>query len=692
MRSLKILLIIVTCLLTAYAIPMAIGLWAPYSLYAAIALTALGAVLCSGCIAYNLKLYFGYKNKILTASASEMLKYHENQKSAITENAEAAKRAVEKEIKSAKIYNVLLILAQVTLSAGVCMFLNRLILTTGENGNFGTSALGQFLTCTVLYLFLGLNPLATLLYLGRPDYYKNFSGDVLQPKEYPALNRLAEKAAKAVGYTGKFYLVQDLNGEGFAITDNGNARSLRIPPVMLNFLTEAEFYGILLHEFSHAASRDTRLSRRYATETERYNAERSALFRFMKNLFFMGIEIRINEQIDLFNAFTTIFREKKADDAVRQFGDPQAYIDATAKAYLYDECFRSPVRELNFEMYESETAPNDYYERKLNIFERDYRKILAQKKEILLRTLPAKSASHPTLAMRMQAMGVSDFDPDRREKEGALKDECEKYLKACSKLRADGDGWEECRKEYEERKHRMEEYERMVSSGEEPDELQKIDVMYDYYLTDQKKAVAIAEEMLQKQNFPYAALVLGIVLCEKDDTHGIELLLNAAEQSFYVFQSVGDFIGDTALRTGDEEFMEQTRNKMTEILQTQLDSVRRNIKPVRLRPSSFAPCDLREETLASLRRVFARLFGKTENCNVEIYIAKLKQHCGKNEYCVSVHLHSAKPQEVQKIHSVCSDAAYYLEKLENREEKFFLRFRQSRLHKAVKKKGVLLYP
>lgn len=611
--------------------------------------------------------------ELLNISAREMQNRFEEAREAITRNAEENKLKLQTLIERCRLLTIGLLVSTFLLELACD------ILLFGVLGGLDISE--AFLICSgvngVIFGAFATIPCGALYNNTLPKNQPNRTAlkEELSPHDYPLLYDVAQRAANSVGYRGTFVLCRKLDLSGISVSEENGTVFVHLPPESVYILTESELYQILLHEFMHAVNTDTaflteiELAKWKYTPHSRWNA-----------FYFSHILERIEYESQLYLTYASRLHEAKADEAIKLYGDPQTYLNGTAKTMLCDKIlFALPRREIRYDFYESETVPTDFYERLIAIFEKELPAVLEEEKAILFRTLPTKTDSHPTFRMRADALGLTDFDPFEREPQGAYRAEITRFCRSCSSARATAfskQQWETARKEeYLNVKEHIAAFE---AKGDEADDGERNAALWDYLVVDQDKALALADSILQQdEDNAVANYMKGLILCGRNQD-GIAYLDKAIMRTVNCFESAGDMMARYVFSTGNEEIVETFRAKQPEYAQLALNVVKRRMQYTP-KPKQFLPCDMERTKIEALKRVVTRI-GKDRFPQAAIVSTSVGTE-GDKIYVLCVLL----PQKIDEtVITAVEDLSVYLNSLETNEQAI-LCYRQQKTDAFLKK-------
>ncbi|MCH5147186.1 MAG: hypothetical protein J1F61_04160 [Clostridiales bacterium] len=608
-----------------------------------IALAALGALWYIGCVIFNV-IYMALRtNELMTTSADVWQDYFEKQKDEIRTNGEKARKKVSHSILLGLLYGISLMIATAFIAWGLGMIASHYMILRPDLINIWGKLSILIALSAMIFAMFGLTPAGTVLFAGAsPRRMPLGMTDIIRDKDFPLLYAVADRAAKAVGYTGKFHLRKDLEDYGISVTEEYGVVFVYLSPTILSIMTENELYCVLLHEFSHATNSDTKWYASFSSAVAKFDSDGRGLLQKIKSVLFAKVEQTIYETADLYRTYSSLEQEQCADEAIKEYGDTQAYINCTAKDCILTRFLAAPNPELYYNIYESETPVTDYYEHKRNLFEKALPTEYDRLEEVILRTLPGKSDSHPTLSMRMKSLGVADFDVFARP-EGEYLEELNRFVSDCSKIYAlDTETWKENRKtDYIEVKERLEKFEAKLAAGDTPDKYELWESLTDYSFSAPEKALGLADKILKNNPEDKRALaVKGMILCALDNSDGLAILRKAADKAnVFSATTLYKMYGDAVLRSGDEKLLEEFRAEKS-VAQRMVDCAISRYSIKRPSPKHILPCCLSKSKVEDIccvlnnhgkdfDSVYIATQGNTK-VNTHIVLYKLKKPNARN--------------------------------------------------------------
>ncbi len=660
MKKLRSVLIPIAVLIAYLAIPaLAFGFF-PLPYPVGIALAAFGAVsLITGAI-LNAVLSKRYQEKILDTPLSKFQSYLMNRREQIMSKFEEEAAKLERLLRKVFAYNLFLAFACLCFSCGAVLLMRALIPISEDFTHAGLIAV-SVVVCAYLYLFYA--PVVLTLFRKPLRMTDKNARLALDREEHPLFYTLADRCAKAVGYTGKFSLLLD-DGDGISVSEEDGTAYVSLSPTMAPLLTEQELQAVLVHEFAHVVHADTARAERYNRILYRY-CEREKFGKFA-NLFFSYFGEVIKDEIDTLQCYSSAVCEQNADEEVKRHADAQAFLDATAKSYLFSEVFREPIVQFSYGIYAGETPPDDFYKQKIEYFKEHAQEAYPHALDVMMRRLPSYTDSHPTFAMRAEAFGITQFNPFRYP-EGDFLAEALKYTAACDReltlfLTMQ---WQRQREErYEDVRENIERYE---SAPENACEAVELFALCEYTDLDYDKALTLADQILQKDaDCNSARFYKSMILCRRDDERGLPLLRDAILRDFELSSAI-EVYGDCILRTGKQDLLDEMRASQASFAQELFNSAKKRLKKsyFKIKRSTLTACPQNERTEKIIRSV-AELAQITVK---EIYL------CGGTDYNGIKRLYLFAPYPLDMR---CAKIAYkiqrYFSLLKNADEDYVVQF------------------
>lgn len=224
---------------------------------------------------------------------------------------------------------------------------------------------------------------------------------------YPYIKNIIDNCKNKFGIKDKISAIF-LPGYSISVGKVGKKTILSIGALALMILTEEELENILYHEMAHIYNKDTALSNEIIKKS--YLVRNVKLFTFSLGinwLLFTPIVTATESEIEMFLHFVKLNRETIADDVILEKGNKQAFINALAKTMV--EQYQTEYR-CYINVYKYEKPMTNYLDYCLSIHKENYFENKEMYDHLLKNTLIRQFDTHPSLKMRMDKMGIEDFE------------------------------------------------------------------------------------------------------------------------------------------------------------------------------------------------------------------------------------------------------------------------------------------
>ena len=397
---------------------------------------------------------------------------------------------------------------------------------------------------------------------------------VLTKEDYPLLLSLVERAKVTLGIKKEVTVVLGFDTNASITTDHKQI-FLSLGIGLLHLLSENELYAILLHEFSHVTDKHRARFREKChhgrISQAPYNEERMSFLSYFYALF----DLTYLFHYSVYQYASAILEEEDADRAMLTHSSAKDAASALIK--LEYDCF-----------YEFETSIED----DISIYapEEPEKNCFARRLQALLEKLPERSAAwndmigvgilannatHPTLKMRLDALGINTVEASFEENAPAYQAELDKALDAVE------EAVYESRKETheEDRKNRYllplsevtawEEAGKPILAETYADIISALETLCRF-----SEAEALADEamkILPGASSYQAYFTKGCYLLHRYDDAGIDYLYRAIENNHNYLEDGLGLIGHYCCITGKEEALADYRSRALALAQKNKD-------------------------------------------------------------------------------------------------------------------------
>ena len=397
----------------------------------------------------------------------------------------------------------------------------------------------------------------------------------ISKNDYPLIYDLARKAADRVGSTDEILILLNWNCSASIIKDKKRS-ILQLGVILLHTLSEEELYNILLHEFAHVSDDNRKAFResQYHTwlceESEGYNK----LSVFLSKLYLIfATKYAFNYMF--YDYASSVVNELYADQTMAKHGDPKVAVSALLKThydtmYFWESCVKNEPS-----LYEPEELKADYLTNRIS----DFKKAISERSEywneLVSKEILANNATHPTLKMRMNALGIQDLSLTDTKSSDEYIAECQKLLEFSENII-----YEERLKTY--KNDRSEQFVQPLARIEEWHQAGNpispetyADLVSDLKTIGKHEEAEVlcdkAIEALPSLSSAHATFMKGSAMLYRYDERGMELIYRAMEQNGNYIEEGLNIIGNFCCLTGREEALLDYRKKAGELAQKHLD-------------------------------------------------------------------------------------------------------------------------
>jgi len=503
----------------------------------------------------NILLYRGYKKRMQAQDVRQMQSFLLSHRDSAEETAREKLAVLRKWLRRTNVYALGILLCGMVLA-------------------FGLGALQ--IPYTLIFAVPGLLITAFALRIRSAAPKSIFEDDntYLAEEDYPRLHQLARKAADALGCGNRIRIAVTGNSNA-GIAKIGDVCSVQLGVILLQTLSEEELYNILLHEFSHVTQESTAAQKERQHYEWLVGTEPASLYERFGALMFRYPDTRYAVEYFLYQYASSIQTEATADRTMAEKGSPAAAASALVKLFYYDVfCWeKGGVDEEN--VYQAESPRGDLLTAELENFRQAMADGTARWNELLKKEILARNASHPTIKMRLDALGAAQVQALPRSVSPEHQAECDKALAYADSLVR-----KKLEKNYgEARKARYLEPKAAVEAWEQagkplvPEEYGDI-VWHLRSLGRTADALALCQRAIA-QLTPIAAsqayLIRGMYQLYRYDPAGLEDIYFAIAQNKNYIDEGLEVIGPFCCLTGNQAELEVYREKALELAQEDKD-------------------------------------------------------------------------------------------------------------------------
>ena len=397
----------------------------------------------------------------------------------------------------------------------------------------------------------------------------------LDEADYPALYAAARRAADSLEYRGRI---------GILLTPGCNASVLREPQgcrlllgaMLLQIMSEEELHCILLHELAHiaAAQPETLREARCNARIHEWESDSTWQLHAVRGLF-LPLDFAYTFHYGLYEYASSVINELAADRAMADFGSPAAAVSGLLRLFYTDRYEWEDGLEDRTSLLEPEEPAPDYIARNLDAFRQAVERRHKDWDAMVGIEILANNASHPTLRMRMEALGVSEARTIPQNDSAAWTAEMQKALAAAEQavLKVRKETYAKDREEnYLTPLREVTEWEekgRPVTSGY-PDIVAALDQLCRYSEAEELCERAMAE--LPDTSSLYARYFKGCCMLYRYDARGMELIYHAIEKNSNLLENGLSVIGTFCCYTGREQELQDYRRRAVQLSQKDKDS------------------------------------------------------------------------------------------------------------------------
>lgn len=459
----------------------------------------------------------------------------------------------------------------------------------------------------------------------------NRSNVELTDKDFPLILKTVERAAAAVGFSGNIKLF--LVGSEVTVNEYRGTVYITIGYKEAALFTQDELYSVILHELAHVVNADVRRTTRLLRIQERWACDTTAnATTFVAQLmFFKCFSLIINYNIGLYNLFSSIEKERAADETVKRLDSDGCFADALAKTKMIAKYDIVPVPETEYYFFEPELPQSDFATLDYKTYLEYFQKYGDVWRAELINELPPRVGTHPTVRMRIQSFGrdVQSCNCNAMETDHMYMVEQQRILERADAYIAEmvRDTYAEQReKMYVQRKAAIDELDGAEASGAGLSGAARENALWALLGIDDDRTILLADRMIADGDRAAAAnFAKGYVYKRRHDDRCVECFKNAATEPLYAEEAYS-LIGEYALLTGNEKLIEEYRADVPEVMQAAQDKM----KDDEFKSNTpTEPCDLDVAVIAELANKINAAAG---NAVKKIYVTKYTTSDGETHY------------------------------------------------------------
>ena len=403
----------------------------------------------------------------------------------------------------------------------------------------------------------------------------NETAITLSKENYPYIYSLAYRAAKQLGCNDDILIILSVDCNATIVRDN-DRYLLQIGIVLLNAMSEDELFCVFLHEFSHISDKHRETARE-----DRYNSWISS--QSENHSGWLAITIKLFAFFDvryLFNHLTykyavSVEEETEADRDMSKFGDAASAASSLLKLKYYTMYLWESGNKDENSIYESEELAADYLENEIEKFKNAVSERHTYWDELVDKEILANNATHPTLKMRLETLGVSEVKTVEDNSSQEYRGEVRKALdyaeeKIYSERKA---SYSQDRKEnFLDPAERILEWEKNgkpISAGNYADIISDLK-----QIGKNEEAEKLCDRVINELNENSTAnayFVKGCALLSRYDDSGLDLIYHAIEKNQNYLDEGLSVIGMFCCYTGREKELLEYRARAAKLAQKNKD-------------------------------------------------------------------------------------------------------------------------
>ena len=529
-----------------------------------------------------------YIKKVNSKNKEELLSYVYSHR----EHAETEAKRLEKKLRRlitvTRIYTVAVALAALTLAFFA-----------------GFANIGVFyMTVSGVILYGAISRIP----LKAPDSFFTEDNGYVRRDKYPEIYAVAEEAAKALGVTGEIKIALTIDFTA-GIRRFGDVISVQIGILLHCAVSREELRSILLHEFAHIANEGDasyKLHEHHCHVDENTAGQCTGVIATSAYTIFTLFDTLFEIKYMLYLYTSTIGIEEKADRAMLEHGDAHYAGSAFLKLKYYElyNWERGSYDDPSF------FAPEEFTPRSLERELVSYREHTALRRDFWNKLIDveiiSRVATHPTVKMRLDALGHTDYSIKESEDSEAYNKEKQAIVDYIEERTLDArkSGYE---------KEREESYLaplKIVTEWEEggcvitPESYRDVILAYRQIgrISDADALCDRVIETLPDAASHFAYFIKGCTLLHAFDEDGIEYLYHAIEANHNYIEEGMSTIGEFCCISGRRDDLDTYRERVMKLVNEQDEKFSKlnSITPKDVLTKESLPSPIMDELMATV--------------------------------------------------------------------------------------------
>ena len=540
-----------------------------------------------------------YVDRFSSRSHSEMITFLVSHRDHAERSSQILLRKLTIILTATKIYTVFIAI----LGSAICFI----------SAGLGLWSFMTLISAGIIYAALGR------IHLPYPKELFTKDNGYVDEEEYPELYAVANEAREALGVEGEIRIVL-LADFTAGIRRFGNVISIQIGAMLFGAMSREELKNILLHEFGHLKGEES--PSREVIEHNWWLGEsggKPGTLSYVTDILFRLPDSLFGINYMLYSYASTIGIEEMADEAMKKYGDPKYAGSSLLKLQYYELHNWEEGSYDTPSACESETLEADLVRRELGCLKERTQARRPLWNRLIDVEIISRSATHPTIKMRLDALGHTDYSIHESSDSESYKSEQNKVIDFI-----DGNIYDRRKESYEEeRKDRYLDPLATVSAWEESDGT--IDDNYRDVICAYRRLGRVSEanelcdrvinELPASANH-YALYMKGCTLLHSLDESGIELIYQAIEENHNYIEEGMQTIGQFCCISGRQDDLDLYRERALKLMDEQ---EQKYSELQRLTPrDNLASESLPEE----IRKGLLELIGSMSEAIDEVYVVR----------------------------------------------------------------------